>query len=156
LEAFMTDYRMGRDLGQLRTAIDNAYDRYLGELGQAGAHWERKPSGGGEGEDGWCARQVAEHLAGASGYFAMMVSKQIGMEPPPTQRYTFHDAAAASAGMPVAHEKLMGIVRHVRQEDLDRAFEFPPLGDVTIGNVVGIISHHLEDHAQQLRSLREA
>ena len=54
----------------LRADITRAYAEYTTELTDQGPNWEKKPAGGTEGEAAWCAREVAEHLAGACGFFA--------------------------------------------------------------------------------------
>ncbi len=53
----------------LRADITRAYAEYTTELTDQGGNWEVKPAAGKEGEAAWCAREVAEHLAGASLFF---------------------------------------------------------------------------------------
>jgi hypothetical protein len=138
----------------LRADIARAYDEYMAELKQHGPNWEKKPTDGKEGEASWCARQVAEHLAGASGFFAMGIGRATGIQAPAAGQFSFATASDAAAAMPGAHAGLMSVVDKVTDEQLATETEFGPLGKTTIGNVVGIVAYHLRDHAAQLKSLR--
>jgi hypothetical protein len=138
----------------LRADVAKAYDEYTAELKLAGPSWEKKPAGGKEGEEGWCARQVAEHIANASGAFAAGIGRAIGVQAPRPQQSEFADAAAASAAMPGAHQNLMGIIDQVQDSQLGTELEFGPLGKRTLGEIVGIVAYHLRDHAAQLKTLR--
>src|SRR5688572_16516664 len=80
----------------IRAEIGSAFDGYIAELQQAGPHWEQKPAVG-EGEDAWCARQVAEHIAGASLFFGAGVAQAIGVDGPALQRVELPDPSAAAA-----------------------------------------------------------
>ncbi len=138
----------------LRADITRAYAEYTTELTDQGANWEVKPAAGKEGEAAWCAREVAEHLAGSSGFFAGGIAKAIGVTAPAMQKFELADAHAAIAAMPAAHAGLMGVVNQVQDSQLAAEVEFGPLGKTTIGNVVGIVAYHLRDHAAQIKALR--
>ena len=138
----------------LKAEIAKAYDEFSAELSLAGPKWEAKPAAGKEGEEAWCARQVAEHLAGACGFFGAGIGKAIGVQAPAMQQFSFADSAAATAAMPGAHANLMSVVNQVQDSQLATEVEFGPLGKMTIGNVVGIVALHLRDHAGQLKTLR--
>lgn len=142
--------------GSLRNDIAQGWEAYIAELRQAGANWERTPVTSGEGEDAWCARQVAEHIAGASGYFARAIGKAIGVDTPRAGQQVFETAAQALEATPVVHAGLVEVVEQVRDDQLTTEMELPPLGKTTLANVIGIVAYHLNDHAQQLKTLREA
>ena len=65
-----------------KASISKAFESYIAELKQSGPHWGRKPTAGGEGEEAWCARQVAEHIASAGPYFGAVIAKAVGFEEP--------------------------------------------------------------------------
>ena len=138
----------------LRADIATAYGEYTAELKLAGPNWETKPAAGKEGEAAWSARQVAEHLAGASGFFGGGIAKAIGVQAGPPSQPSFADVAAALAATPGAHAGLMSVVDKVQDSQLGAEMEFGPLGKTTLGNVVGVVAYHLRDHANQLKTLR--
>jgi hypothetical protein len=133
--------------------INAGYEAYMAELRQAGPHWETKPAAG-EGEDAWCARQVAEHIAGSAGLFAHVVAKAASLDSPGRTGGEFATADEAIAATPVALGKLTSVMAQVPQTKLTEENEFGPLGKSTIANVLGIVAHHFHDHAGQLRALR--
>ena len=138
----------------LRTDIADAWKTYIAELQRHGDGWEARPSGAPDGENAWSARQVAEHIAGASGYFGSQIAAAIEVDGPGMQRYSFESAADAVAATPAAHDALMGVFAKVEDGDLAKEIEFPPLGTQTVGYIVGVVAHHLRDHAKQLQTLR--
>jgi DinB superfamily len=140
----------------LKADVHKAYEEYAAELKLAGPHWEVKPASGNEGEEAWCARQVAEHIAGASGFFGGGIGKAAGIDAPRGQQFQFADAAAALAATPGAHANLMSVVNQLQDSHLGAEMEFGPLGKTTVGQVVGVVAYHLRDHAMQLKSLRGA
>jgi DinB superfamily len=140
----------------LKADVAKAYEEYAAELKLAGPHWEAKPASEKEGEEAWCARQVAEHIAGASGFFGSGIAKAAGIEGPRGQQFQFADVAAALSATPGAHAGLMGVVDQLQDSHLGAEMEFGPLGKTTLGQVVGVVSYHLRDHAKQLRALRGA
>lgn len=143
------------DLKSLQADIAKGYDVYLAELKQhTTAGWETKPAGGAEGEAAWCARQVAEHLTGSAGFFAMGIGRAIGVKAAAMPQYSFAHPEQAVAALPAAHANLMAIVGQVPEANLAKELEFGPLGKTTIGGVIGIVAYHLNDHANQLKTLR--
>jgi hypothetical protein len=137
----------------IRSELGTAFDEYVAELEQAGAHWERKPVGG-EGEDAWCARQVAEHIAGAALFFGAGIAQAIGVQGPALERVELADASAAAAKTRANHALLMGVVGQVQDGQLPQEIDHPRLGKQTLGGILGIVTYHHRDHAQQLRALR--
>ena len=138
----------------MKLSISKAFETYMSELKQSATHWDRKPTAGGEGEDAWCARQVAEHIAGAGPYFGKTIAKVAGLPEPALERVelpSFEEAVPATEN---GHAALMGVVSKLTDEQLALAFQSPQFGDQTLGGVVGMVAYHLNDHAQQLKTLR--
>jgi hypothetical protein len=138
----------------VRNEIASAFDGYMAELEQAGPHWDRKPSVG-EGEDAWCARQVAEHIAGAGPYFGAGIAQAIGVQGPTPAPIQLPDPGAARIKTRENHGLLMDVVAQVKDEHLSMEVNHPRLGQQTLGGILGIVTYHLKDHASQLRALRE-
>ncbi|MGH2610014.1 MAG: DinB family protein [Tepidiformaceae bacterium] len=139
----------------IRGEIGSAFDAYMVELEQAGPHWERKP-GAGEGEDAWCARQVAEHIAGASLFFGSGVAQAIGVAGPELQRVELPDASAASSRTRDNQAAFMAVIAQVRDQQLGMEIDHPRLGKQTLEGILGIVTYHHRDHANQLKTLRES
>lgn len=137
----------------LKAGVGTAYDFYISELVLAGPHWERKPTGARRAEDAWCARQVAEHIAGNSGGGG--IAKAIGVEGPSASRPELVDAAAAVAATPAAHRQLLAVLDRVQDSHLAQELEFGGMGTMTVANVIGVLMWHFYDHAYQLKALRE-
>lgn len=138
---------------ELRAELAAAFEEFMSELKQCAEAWEKKP-GGGSGEDAWCPREVAEHVAGATGYFAAGIARALDRERPKPQQFSFATADEAIAATPAAQETLARVVAQLSDADLAREAEFGQLGKRTVGEVVGIAAHHLRDHANQIRSIR--
>jgi len=140
----------------LRADVNGAFATYSGELKQAGPHWERKPAGEHFGEDAWNSRQVAEHIAGASGFFGSRIGRAIGAVAATPAGNALESCAAAVAATEVAHAGLMDVLNQAKDDQLATAMNFPPLGDTTVAQVIGVVAYHYRDHANQLKTLREA
>lgn len=136
------------------SSIDRNFAAYMAELKQAGPHWERKPANAGEGEDAWSARQVAEHIGGAEPFFGAGIAQAINVPGPTPARLTLENAADAVTATDKAHAALMAVVAQVKDSQLAMEFDHPRLGKQTIGGILAILSGHLQDHTQQLRTLR--
>jgi hypothetical protein len=137
-------------------AISAAFDTYVAELQQAGAVWDKKPTAAGEGEDAWCARQVAEHLAGAGPFFGAGLAQALGIDGPALARIELPDASGALAETQRTHGLLMGVVNKIDDNQLSIEIDHPRLGKQTVAGILGILSSHLNDHANQLKTLRTA
>lgn len=140
-------------LESMRADVDAAFERYMDELKQSGANWETKPAAA-EGEANWCAREVAEHIAGSGPYFGVAVAKAIGVEGPRMQRYQLESAGVALSKTEESHALLVGILEQLSQEQLATRVEKSPIGETTVAGLVGVVTHHLKDHAGQLKTLR--
>jgi len=138
----------------VRDTIVRNYETYAAELKLAGPNWERKPQGGGEGEDAWNARQVAEHIAGAATFFANGIAMAIGAQGPQVQRYAFPSAGEATSTTAEAQKAFMGVAGNVTDAQMATEIDHPRLGKQTLGGILAIVANHYVDHANQLRTLR--
>lgn len=138
----------------IQSSIAAAFDTYLAELQQCGAVWEKKPEGSPDGEAAWCAREVAEHIASAGPFFGAGIAAAIGVPGPNPARITLENVETAVAESRRTHGLLMGVVSQVKDEHVGQEVEHPRLGKNTVGGFLGIVAYHLNDHAQQLKSLR--
>lgn len=139
---------------EIRESIDKNFATYMSELEQAGPVWEKKPEGSADGEAAWCAREVAEHIAGAGPFFGAGIAQAIGVSGPTPSRMSFPTAAEAIAGTKAAHGQLMDVVAQVKDEHMGMEIDHPRLGKQTLGGILGIVAYHLTDHAGQLKTLR--
>ena len=139
----------------LRSDIATAFGEYMAELVQAGPVWETKPAEVKAGEAAWSPRQVAEHIGQATGFFGAGIAKAINVQAGPISSPQFADVAAAAAATPGGHLELVGVLVQVQDSQLGAEIkQFGPLGDTTLGNVIGVVAYHYRDHANQLRTLR--
>lgn len=139
---------------EIKESIDKNFASYVAELEQSGDVWESKPEGGSEGEAAWCAREVAEHIAGSGPFFGAGIAQAIGVDGPTPARMAFPTHAEAVSETKRTHGLLMDVVAKVTDEHMGQEVDHPRLGKQTIGSVLGIVSHHLTDHAGQLKTLR--
>lgn len=139
----------------LNANIQNALNGYLDELKLAAPHWERAPAASGEGEEAWNARQVAEHIAGAATFFGAGIASALGVPGPERRQPQFADVADAVAGTGSAHQALMAVVDGLSEEQIATEFEAPRFGKTSVTNLIGNVAFHLNDHAGQLKKLRE-
>ena len=137
-----------------RDAINNAYASYLAELKLAAPHWERKPEGAAAGEAAWCARQVVEHIAGAAVFFGAGIAGQINVQGPQMQQAQIPDAADAVSVTETNQAAFMSVANQVTDAQMGHEFEHPRLGKQTVAGILGLVAHHLGDHANQLKTLR--
>lgn len=139
---------------EAQAAIAAAFESYISELAQAASVWETKPSGAAEGEDAWCARQVAEHIAGAGPFFGMGIARACGIDGPTPARISLPDAAAAVEETKRCHGQLVDVISKVTDDQMGIEFEAGQLGKQSVGGLMGVVSYHLKDHANQLKTLR--
>lgn len=139
---------------EIRGTIDKNFATYMAELEQVAPVWEKKPEGSGDGEAAWCAREVAEHIAGAGPFFGAGIAQAIGVAGPTPSRMSFPTQAEAVAGTKAAHSQLMDVVAQVKDEHMGMEIDHPRLGKQTLAGILGIVAYHLTDHAGQLKTLR--
>ena len=133
--------------------LELAHAGYMTELKQAGQVWETKPEAG-EGEDAWCSRQVAEHIAGSNLFFGAGIADAIGVAAPKLERLTLDSAEAALAKTSETHAAFTGVCQTIADSQLAMEIDHPRLGKQTLGGILGIVVHHYGDHANQLKTLR--
>lgn len=134
-------------------AIEAAQAGYMSELKQAGSVWETKPAAG-DGEEAWCARQVAEHIGGASLFFGARIAEAIGAPGPVPRRLEFASAAEAATGTAEVHAEFATVLARVTDDQLAMDVDLPRIGKQTVGGILTIIAHHYKDHANQIKTLR--
>lgn len=135
--------------------LTSSFDTYIAELKQAQSVWEIKPDAG-NGEEAWSARQVAEHIAGASTFFAGRVAGAVGVQPPAAQQFQLASASEALTATEGAYGSLMAVVAQVKDAQLVEEIDLPRIGKHTVGSLLGIVAYHMKDHANQLKTLRGA
>lgn len=133
--------------------IETAHAGYMAELKQSGSVWETKPAAG-EGEDAWCPRQVAEHIAGSNLFFGAAIAVAIGVTAPALERLSLASAADATAKTAETHAALADAAAKVSDIQLAMDIDHPRLGKQTLGGILAIVIHHYDDHANQLKTLR--
>ena len=138
---------------EAHSAISAAFDTYIAELARAAAVWDQKPANSAEGEDAWCARQVAEHIAGSGPFFGAGIAQAVGVDGPVPARVEFPDPSNAVAETTRTHGLLMDVVSKLNDDHLAIEIDHPRLGKQTVGSVLGIVSGHITDHANQLKTL---
>lgn len=140
-------------VSSLGSELASACQEYLAELQQVGAEtWERKPAAG-EGEEAWSARQVAEHVQGACGFFGNAIGKAAGIDGPGRTYSELLTPAAAVEGLPPAIAALQAVIANLDEAKLAIAAD-APWGKSTVGGIVRGAGSHFRDHANQIRTLR--
>jgi hypothetical protein len=139
---------------EAKSAIEAGFDTYIAELEHCGSVWEKKPAGTPDGEAAWCAKQVAEHIAGSGPFFGSGIAQAIGVSGPTPAQIQLSDSANAVSETKRTHGLLMDVVKQVKDDQLAMEIDHPRLGKQTLGGILGIVSYHLNDHANQLKTLR--
>ncbi len=143
-----------KTLAELKQGVTEAYGNYLSQLKESGSVWEQKPAAAGEGEEAWSARQVAEHIASANLYFANGIARIIGAEGPAMQQPQLASVDEAVGATESAQAGFMGVVEKLTPEQLAIEVEHPRFGKQTPAAIISLVTHHLGDHANQLKTLR--
>ncbi len=138
---------------EILAEIHDAHLGYMSELKQAGNVWEAKPAGG-EGENAWSSRQVAEHIAGSNLFFGAGIADAIGVQGPPLERLVIPSATDALAKTAETHAALAGVCEKISDGQLAMEVDHPRLGKQTLESILTIVVHHYADHANQLKTLR--
>ena len=63
-------------------------------------------------------------------------------------------AADAVAKTTETHAALAGVVAQVKDAQLGMEIDHPRLGKQTLGGIIGVVTYHYNDHANQLKTLR--
>ena len=134
---------------QLLQAIQDQRAELQGALHHVHERWDTKPAGG-EGEDAWCPREVAQHVIGAESFFTNMIVQACGY---PAQERPILDvstpalAATALARVGVTTDSLL---RHVQEAELEKSFEHPRMGVLTVQRMMEMIASHGKEHTESL------
>jgi len=142
-------------VGTTKATVQTAFDTYMTELKQAAPHWDRKPANDADGEEAWSARQVAEHIADASPFYAAAVAKAVGITPSQLGHHTFPTASDSIAATEAAHRVLMDVIDQLSESQLATETENRVMGKTTVNGIVLACSSHVRDHTKQLQALRE-
>lgn len=140
--------------GEASSAIEAGYEKYIAELGGCEKVWETKPAGSADGEAAWCAREVAEHIAGSGPFFGAGIAAALGVTGPTPSRVTLASCAEALTATKQSQGVLMDVVRQIKDDQMAMEIDHPRLGKQTLGGILGILSYHYNDHATQLKTLR--
>lgn len=139
----------------MAAAISEALVRYTAELELAGPNWERQPAGSPEGEAAWSARQVAEHIATASTFLGGQIARAIAAPAPEMNQYSFDSHGDALAATNSVYKVLNGTFANVNDQQLGQEIELGRLGTRSLSAMLSMMAQHLDDHANQLKALRE-
>ena len=139
---------------EAHSAISAAFETYIGELAIAASAWDLKPAAAAEGEDAWSARQVAEHIAGSGPFFGAGIAQAVGVDGPVPARVEFPDHSIAVEETRRTHGLLMDVIAQLNDAHLAIEVDHPRLGKHTVGGILDIVSGHIADHANQLKTLR--
>jgi hypothetical protein len=136
------DYRA--QVTAARTALRDA-------ISGAGSRWETAPSGG-EGEDAWSPRQVAEHAIGSERYFAGKVAGSMEGKAPERIEFSFASNADALAALDSSVADCDKVFRYVEDRDLAKAAPMPDGAPFpkSIEGFLQLNAYHLNDHAKQI------
>ena len=112
--------------------------------------WERKPQGG-EGEDPWSPRQVAEHVIGAETFFASLIAQACGA--PALERPSIDASTPATAAASLTRTGAIAdnIFRRVTESDLPRTQQ-TRMGEMSVERMMQLVAGHGQDHANQIRA----
>jgi DinB superfamily len=136
---------------------------------EAGAPWPPSPNFGHEPEATWNPPELLAHLAEMLPYWMGQIERILEgyPEPVPFGRVATDDERIAAIGreraLPVgelldrvaggAHD-VAGRLRELSSDELDRRGTHPTLGEMTVAGVAErMFIRHLDDHAEQLRSI---
>lgn len=136
---------------ELRQALADARADLQATLHDVHQTWERKPTGG-DGEESWCPREVAQHVIGADWFFTNQIAQACGA--PAMERPTIDVAtpAAAAASLSRIASTNDAILRHVSDGDMGKTFEHPRMGTSSVESMLTTMSTHLREHIAQLKA----
>ena len=135
---------------ELRAAIVEGRADFQAALHEAHDAWDRTPQGG-EGEDAWSPRQVAEHVLNAELFFASNIAQACGAPALERQSPDVATPAAAAASATRFAATCDDILRHVTQDDLAKTRELR-IGTLSVEQMLDLLASHARDHAQQIRA----
>jgi hypothetical protein len=135
---------------ELRAAVKTARSEAGAAINECGAKWEVKPASG-EGEDVWCAKEVAQHIIGADWFFTNSIAQACGakaLDRPTIDVSTPSAASASLESIGAADDKILG---YVSEGDLSKTWE-TRLGTQSVEAMLQTLASHCRDHVAQIRS----
>ena len=135
---------------ELRAALVEARADLQAAFHEAHDAWERRPQGG-EGEEAWSPRQVAEHVIGAELYFASNIAQACGAPALELSRPDCSTPAMAAASLTRNAATADNILRHVTEGDLTKSRRLRT-GEATVEQMLQRMASHAHDHANQIRA----
>lgn len=137
---------------ELTQAVKDARAEAEAAILECNEKWEVKPAGGGEGEESWCPKEVAQHLIGAEYFFTNMISQACGAPAMARPEIDVSVPAAAVASLKSVGENDDKVLRHVSKGDLSKTYDTRNLGTRSVQEMLEIMASHARDHAQQIRT----
>lgn len=136
---------------ELRQSIVDARADLQAALHGVHQRWESKPAGG-EGEDSWSPREVAQHVIGAEWFFTNLVAQACGA--PPMERPTIDASSPAMAAASLSRlgGNDDGILRHVSDGDLSKTSQNPRMEGKSVEELLTMLAGHTREHIQQLET----
>lgn len=132
---------------ELRTQLAEARGEFRAALAGADSYWERQPAGGGEGEESWSPRKVAEHAIGAETYFTSAICKACGYPGVEPAKDTLPSVEEALQEFDRAVEATNGRLKHISEPDLKQ----PHPRFESVEGLLNTNIEHMRDHAVQIR-----
>lgn len=136
---------------ELVSAAQESRGEVEAAIKECSTKWEIKPASG-EGEDAWCAKEVAQHVIGADWFFTNQIAQACGapaMERPQIDVTTPAQALESLQQIGAANDK---ILRHVSEGDLSKTFETQRFGTQSVQQMLQTMAGHARDHANQIRA----
>ena len=133
-------------LQQLRQARSDAEAAII----ECNEKWEVKPTGG-EGEDAWSPKEVAQHIVGAEWFFTNLIGQACGapsMERPQFDVTTPQQAAAALRQVGEGNDT---VLNKLTEGDLAKTTE-TRFGTQSVQQLLEMMTNHARDHVNQLRA----
>ena len=109
-----------------------------------------KPAGG-EGEDAWSPKEVAQHIVGAEWFFTNLIGQACGapsMERPQFDVTTPQQAAAALRQVGEGNDT---VLNKLTEGDLAKTTE-TRFGTQSVQQLLEMMTNHARDHVNQLRA----
>ncbi len=135
-----------------RTQVASGRSALRAAISTSGNRWETAPASGGEGEESWSPRKVAEHVIAAERSFAGGVSRAMEGKAPERKEYSFATSAEAIEALDANAADCDKVFRYIEDRDLAKAAPMPdsvPLPK-TIEGFLQLNIYHLNDHANQI------
>ncbi len=136
---------------ELRAAIVDTRAHFQAALHGAHHNWDKSPAGG-EGEESWSPRKVAEHFIGADWHFTNSISQACGAPALERPSIDVSSPAAAAASATLVAASNDNILRHVSDGDLSKTHEMEQLGKHSVEELLTFMASHGQDHVNQIKA----